>query len=115
MKLTLTQVAIVVLFTIAILSWVDHTDLAYDDYTYPDAVQAIGWVIEVGPLFIVALYPIWSVYRLYQDGARGKELCSRLFRPTPSWYSTPRDNKKKKAGENIEENLSSAAQSSSSK
>ena len=44
----------------------------------------------MGPLFIVALYPIWSVYRLHQSGARGSDIARRLFSPTASWYNTDR-------------------------
>ncbi len=59
---------------------------------YPDSIQIVGWVVELGPLFIVALYPIWSIYRFYQGGARGKEMVHKLFNPTESWYNTPRGN-----------------------
>ncbi len=54
---------------------------------YPDSIQIVGWVVELGPLFIVALYPIWSIYRFYQGGARGKEMVHKLFNPTESWYN----------------------------
>ncbi len=63
----------------------------------------MGWVIEVGPLFIVGLYPIWSIYRLYQSGARGEEMARRLFSPTASWYNTERGGKEKVGEEEDEE------------
>ncbi len=70
----------------------------------------MAWIIELGPLFIVALYPIWSIYRLKQKGFSGRELVTKLFQPTQSWYDTPRFASSK----NMDDEASSSSSSSSS-
>eukprot|EP00095_Tigriopus_kingsejongensis_P011597 maker-scaffold297_size217559-snap-gene-1.20 protein:Tk11597 transcript:maker-scaffold297_size217559-snap-gene-1.20-mRNA-1 annotation:"sodium- and chloride-dependent glycine transporter 2-like" len=86
-KILLVVVAPVVLFVITILSWINHEDMAYNDYVYPDIVQGFGWAMEMIPLGITILYPLWT---LYKSRSKDGKLVDLLFKPTDSWYNTDR-------------------------
>ena len=60
----------VILAVIVILKWVEYKPMSYkfgprdqDVYTYPDAVQALGWFFELSPTILTILYPLWVVHR----------------------------------------------------
>ena len=59
-----------VLLTITILSWAENDLMGYGDYTYPDGVQAMGWVLEMAPLAITFLFPIYTIFA-YNKKVRG--------------------------------------------
>ena len=60
----------VILTVIVILKWVEYSPMYYkfgpraeDEYTYPAAVQALGWFFELSPTVLTILYPLWVVHR----------------------------------------------------
>ena len=81
----------VILVSISVLSWVHHVPMKYDDYEFPPAVEAFGWIIELLPLFIVLLYPLFPLYKAWSQGFSGKGLYEELFKPTNVWYETQMD------------------------
>ena len=63
----------------------------YLDYEYPSGIQAMGWIIEMLPVAVVLVYPIWTVYSYKtKKGYEGDELLQALIKPTQSWFDTPR-------------------------
>ena len=63
----------------------------YEDYKFPDGIEAFGWIMELLPLLIVLLYPIIPIYRARSEGFKGKDLYNELFKPTEKWYSAQMD------------------------
>ena len=81
----------VILVAISILSWVHHVPMKYDDYEFPPIVEAFGWIIELLPLFIVSLYPLFPLYKAWSQGFSGKGLYEELLKPNNIWYETQMD------------------------
>ena len=88
-KIVLVVLTPAVLVVITILTWINHEDLAFNDYVFPEWAQGLGWAMELVPLAIVLLWPFWSIYRLSKKH-KGGELWKALVRPTESWYTTDR-------------------------
>ncbi|TRY76399.1 hypothetical protein TCAL_11783 [Tigriopus californicus] len=82
-RIMLVVVTPLLLAIITILSWINHEDMAYNNYVYPNSVQICGWVMELLPLGITAVYPLWTLCK-----ARSKEgrMIDLLFKPTDSWF-----------------------------
>lgn len=82
-RIMLVIITPLLLAVITILSWINHEDMAYNDYVYPNSVQICGWVMELFPLGVTAVYPFWTLWK-----SRSKEgrLIDLLFKPTDSWY-----------------------------
>lgn len=103
LKLTWTSLLMVItpliLFAIAVLSWFNHEILGYGDYEYPQGIQILGWVFEIGPMAFTVLFPIWPLYKSVRNGDRGKDILRYLFRPTPNWYNTVRGETKASHGD----------------
>ena len=38
--------------------------MGYDDYEFPESIEAVGWIMEMLPLVIVLLYPIIPLYKV---------------------------------------------------
>merc|ERR1719148_229924 len=76
------------LSAITVLAWVNHEPMEYDGYEFPASIEAVGWIMEMLPLIIVLLYPIFPLYKAYNEGFRGKELYDELFKPTEKWYTS---------------------------
>ena len=34
-----------------------------DKYVYPEAVQVLGWILELSPTIVTLVYPIWVIHR----------------------------------------------------
>ena len=75
-----------ILLSVTILAWINHERMRYDDYIFPDTVEAIGWIMEVLPLTIAVLYPTIPIYRAKKNGLAGKEFLDFLLKPTNEWY-----------------------------
>ena len=87
-------IAPIILVLVTILGWMNHERMRYDDYEFPDAVEAIGWIFEVLPLCIALFYPIYPLWRAKKKGLRGNDLIEFLFKPTEEWYTCQEERKK---------------------
>ena len=54
----------VILSIITVYAWVNHEPMGYDDYEFPESIEAVGWIMEMLPLVIVLLYPIIPLYKV---------------------------------------------------
>lgn len=89
----------VVLAVLTVMSWINHGQLEYDDYVYPSSIQGFGWAMELMPLALTLLIPIYSIYSMRRrKGVRGKTLVKLLLTPTESWYIGARSFLEKKHG-----------------
>ena len=59
-----------VLAAVVILKWVQYKDMVFetgprdqDKYVYPEAVQVLGWILELSPTVLTLVYPIWVIHR----------------------------------------------------
>lgn len=47
-----------------------RSKLSYNGYVFPDAAQAMAWVIEFLPMAVIVLYPIYTIYVYKEKKAR---------------------------------------------
>ena len=84
-KVLLIVVTPLVLLVITVLAWIDNDLMSYGDYVYPDAVQAMGWVLEMAPLVIAGVFPIYTIYKLskqvliFYSTSQKKEMPKMIF------------------------------------
>ena len=68
------------------LSWADHQPDQMYDYTYPPAIEALGWLIQLSPILSIVLFSVISTVRQYR---KGEDIIyfqlGRMLRPTPSF------------------------------
>ena len=57
-----------------------------DGYVYPDAWQAVGWVMELTPLAVVLLFPIYTLFWAKRRLPPGESLWKKLISPTHNWF-----------------------------
>jgi len=82
-----------VLAAVVILKWVQYKDMVFetgprdqDKYVYPEAVQVLGWILELSPTVLTLVYPIWVIHRYRQKGyTKTSELLARIFEPSDNW------------------------------
>ena len=56
-----------------------------DGYVYPDAWQAVGWVMELTPLAVVLLFPVYTLFWAKRRLPPGQSLWKKLISPTHNW------------------------------
>lgn len=85
-RILLWLVSPLVLAFITVVSWIDYDKMDYSGYVYPTGIQALGWIIELLPLFITFLFPFWSIYSMKRKtGKSGKALWTALLSTTHMW------------------------------
>ena len=72
----------VVLFILFITSVSAKLDFVIDDYTFPDGINSLGWLITSST---VAMIPILMIHQISKAVLRGRDLCSALFTPKDKW------------------------------
>ena len=71
---------------VTILSWVDKQGDGFLGYTYPPAVQAMGWGLELVSIFIVVVIAVHTVYKNIRDGVDTAYLrAGPMMTPKDSW------------------------------
>ena len=71
-----------ILVVIIILAWADHTPLKYEDYEFPQSIEALGWFIELGPLMFVFIFPLYDAIKMAREGHNAKYILNALIKPT---------------------------------
>jgi hypothetical protein len=51
-----------ILTGITIMGWIDNSPMSLDGYEYPQEWEVVGWVMELLPLAVVILYPIYTTF-----------------------------------------------------
>ena len=74
------------LTVITIADWAQKEDLELDGYVYPDAWQAVGWAMELAPLAVVLLFPVYTLFWAKRRLPPGQSLWKKLISPTHNWF-----------------------------
>jgi len=83
----------IILVTLVLLTWIEFDGMSLNGKTYPGWAEGLGWFIELVPVSIAVLYPL---YAFYAEGKKLKKensdetLLHKLTSPTRSWYETDR-------------------------
>ena len=75
-----------IIFIVTILAWINFEPDNFEGIVFPPAVQAMGWGIELVPLFIVLLVTIIVIIRRVKKGKSVAFLSvGVMMKPTPHW------------------------------
>jgi len=72
-----------VLAVIAVLAWVRREPLDYDGKQFPESIEGLGWVIELGPMILVLIFPIVRIVRLRRDGFSWSDVRNAMIKSVP--------------------------------
>jgi solute carrier family 6 amino acid transporter-like protein 5/7/9/14 len=89
-KAMLCVITPVILAFLTVMAWVEYVPMELNNYTYSNGWQAFGWAVELGPIAVTFLYPIFYVYRVRNKLQPGESLWHKMITPTHNWYETER-------------------------
>ena len=82
-KIAFKFVVPLVMLVLSILAWIDHEPLEYEGYLFPDTVEGIGWLIEIGPLLFILLFPMVRIIRLKRSGFTWRDVWNAMVKSVP--------------------------------
>ena len=71
-----------ILITLVVKQFENGINVSYEEYKFPDSVQALGWLISLSS---VVMLPLLAVRQIVRRHKKGKELGWALFKVTPKW------------------------------
>jgi len=70
------------LTVVLVLQFVYAEEVKYGQYTFPDEIQALGWIIGCASTIFIPAIGAWQYYRRYR---KGKDIGLAMFKRTPRW------------------------------
>ena len=55
-----------VLAFLAVQAWVVFEGTTFEDYEYSSGWEAFGWLLELTPIIVTALFPLYLVFKFYR-------------------------------------------------
>lgn len=77
----------VILIAVVIIAWKDREPLSYDGKEFPVYAEAIGWLLELGPLIFAVVAPFVKFRQLWRADptVSFKDAFVKLLKPTEKW------------------------------
>ena len=47
-----------------IQAWVEFTGTTFEDYEYSAGWEAFGWILELTPIIMTVLFPLYLIFKL---------------------------------------------------